>query len=449
MAGKVSLTPAADPEETRQFMSTTTLAAPSRVRYGVVAFAVTLAVITYIDRICIMKTADDIQAELHLTDGQRGWVLGIFALTYGLFEVPWGSLGDRIGPRKILMRIVVWWSVFTAATGWTWSFVSILATRALFGAGEAGCFSNITKTFTTWLPEKERVRAQGVLWLSARWAGAFTPLLIVFILKYMSWRMAFNLFGLLGLFWAILFYRWYRDDPRQHPGVNNGERALLPRPAVKGSDRPAVPWGRILSSPRVWLLSIQYFFLAYGAYFYISWLPKYVRNVYHVEGNLGAMLDGMPLFFMGIGSLFCGLFLSRLTIWVGSAVRARRLAAIGGFVGSASCLYLSTRIPEAIPAMLVMGVAAFANDLIMPTSWATSMALGGKNAATVSAIMNMAGSLGGFLCGTLAPYIKDWSGGNWKMVLCVSAAVYSLGAIVWIFLDPETPLDLEPQEVTA
>src|SRR5262245_8009921 len=105
-------------------MSTTTLAPPTRVRYGVVAFAVTLAVITYIDRICIMKTADDIQAELHLTDEMRGWVLGIFALTYGLFEVPWGSLGDRIGPRKILMRIVVWWSVFTAATGWTWNFVS-------------------------------------------------------------------------------------------------------------------------------------------------------------------------------------------------------------------------------------------------------------------------------------------------------------------------------------
>jgi hypothetical protein len=171
--------------------------------------------------------------------------------------------------------------------------------------------------------------------------------------------------------------------------------------------------------------------------------------VYGITGRLAAMMDGMPLFFMGIGSLFCGFFLSKLTSWVGSAVRARRLAAVGGFLGSASFLFLSTRIGNPVAAMLVMGVAAFSNDLVMPTSWATSMALGGRNAATVSAIMNMAGSIGGFVCGVLVPYIRDWSGGNWKMVLCVSAAVYSLGAIVWLFLDPETPLDLDSKEMAA
>jgi MFS family permease len=425
------------------------LARPTRTRYGVVAFAVTLAVITYVDRICIMKTADLIQDRLRIDDIHMGWVLGIFAFTYGLFEVPWGALGDRIGPRRVLMRIVLWWSFFTAATGWTWDFLSILVTRALFGAGEAGCFSNIAKTFTTWLPDRERVRAQGMLWLSARWAGAFTPLLIVALLNYVSWRVAFNLFGLLGVVWAVLFFRWYRDDPRDHPGVNVAERALLPIPAVKRQERSPIPWRPILSSPRVWLLTLQYFFLAYGAYFYISWLPKYVKNVYGVKGALAAILDGMPLFFMGIGSLFCGFFLSKLTSWVGSAVRARRMAAVGGFVGSAGFLFLSTRIESPVPAMLVMGVAAFSNDLVMPTSWATSMALGGRNAATVSAIMNMAGSIGGFVCGVLAPRIKDWSGGNWKTVLCVSAAVYSLGAIVWLFLDPETPLNLDSKEMAA
>ncbi|HXX95131.1 MAG TPA: MFS transporter, partial [Planctomycetota bacterium] len=395
-------------------------AAPTRVRYGVVLFGVTLAVITYIDRICIMKTADDIHADLKLTDPQRGWILGIFALTYGLFEVPWGSMGDRIGARKILMRIVTCWSLFTAATGWAWNFGSLLATRSLFGVGEAGCFSNITKTFTTWLTDRDRVRAQGLLWLAARWAGAFTPLLVVFVLRHMTWRYAFNLFGAVGIVWAALFYRWYRDHPAEHPGVNAAELALLPAQAATAARKNPVPWGAILTQPRVWILAVQYFFLAYGAYFYISWLPKYVRVIYGVEGYLGAMLDGMPLFFMGLGSLFCGFFLARFTRWIGNPGRARRLAAIAGFVGSASFLFLSTRIPSAVPAMVVMGLAAFSNDLIMPTSWAAAMDLGGRNAATVSAIMNTGGSLGGFLCGVVAPLIKDWSGGNWKAVLYVS-----------------------------
>ena len=107
-----------------------------------------------------------------------GWVFLIFSWSYAAFEIPGGYLGDVMGPRKVLMRIVLWWSFFTAATGWAWNYASLLVTRFMFGAGEAGCFPNLTKIFTIWLPEKERVRAQGIMWLSARWGGAFTPLLV-------------------------------------------------------------------------------------------------------------------------------------------------------------------------------------------------------------------------------------------------------------------------------
>ena len=424
---------------------------PTRIRYGVVGFAVTLAVITYVDRICIMKSADFMKADLKLSDKQWGLVLGIFAWTYGLFEVPWGWMSDRIGAKKVILRIVLCWSFFTAATGWAWSYVSLLFTRALFGAGEAGCFPSVTKSFMIWLPESERVRAQGILWLSARWAGALTPLLVVFVLGFMSWRRTFELFGIVGIIWAFFFYRWYRDNPKDHPGLNETERLMLPRPEKPISERPPVPWGRILSSPSVWLLSIQYFCLAYAAYFYISWVPAYVKAL-GVTGAAGAMLDGLPLYFMGLGSLFCGFFLARITRWMGSAARGRRLTAITGFVGSAALLFLAARSQGAVPpvvVMLVMGVAGFANDLVMPSSWAAAMDIGGRNAGTVSGIMNMVGSAGAGLFGVVAPYIKEWGGGGWNTVLYVSAAVYFLGAICWLFLDPVTPLDRDPKEALA
>ena len=99
--------------------------------------------------------------------------------------------------------------------------------RFLFGVGEAGCFPIIAKSFTTWLPRAERTRAQGLLWMAARWGGAFTPLLVVWVLRYVNWRLSFVLFGSLGVVWALLFYRWYRDNPRDHPGVNAAELELL------------------------------------------------------------------------------------------------------------------------------------------------------------------------------------------------------------------------------
>src|SRR5258708_29750344 len=136
---------------------------PTRVRYLVIVFAVTLAVITYIDRVCISQAAPDISRDLGFTKEQMGYVFLASMLAYALFEIPGGYLGDRMGARRVLMRIVVWWSVFTAATGFAWNYVSMLVTRFLFGAGEAGCFPNLTKSFTTWLPIEETPRPPGIL----------------------------------------------------------------------------------------------------------------------------------------------------------------------------------------------------------------------------------------------------------------------------------------------
>src|SRR6185295_9246151 len=185
--------------------------APSRTRYWVIVFAITLAIITYIDRVCISQAAGHIRSDLALNEKQWGWLFFAFGWAYALFEIPGGWMGDRFGPRSVLMKVVVMWSMFTAATGAAWNFTSMVVCRFLFGVGEAGCFPNVTKIFTIWLPSNERVRAQGLLWLSARWGGAFTPLLVAWVLSFVNWRWAFVLFGMLGVIWAVGFYRWFRD----------------------------------------------------------------------------------------------------------------------------------------------------------------------------------------------------------------------------------------------
>src|SRR5687768_8766780 len=176
--------------------------APSRARYTVTVFAVALAVITYVDRVAISVSVPFIRQDLGLSSTQIGWALAAFGWAYAFFEIPGGWLGDRIGPRRVLMRIVIWWSVFTAATGWAWNATSLIVIRALFGAGEAGAFPNLTRVFTTWLPVAERERAQATLWLATRLSGAFTPLLVAFMIAAFSWQRTFEIFGAIGIVWA-------------------------------------------------------------------------------------------------------------------------------------------------------------------------------------------------------------------------------------------------------
>ena len=414
---------------------------PTHARIWVIVFGVTLAILAFIDRVCISQAAPLIAKDLDLDKTQMGTVFSAFLLSYALFEIPGAWYGDLAGPRRGLMRIVAAWSVFTALTGWAWNYTSMVAIRFLFGIGEAGAFPIITKSFSTWLPGSERTRAQGILWTAARWGGAFTPLLVVFVLRFVNWRASFVLFGLLGVVWAVLFYRWYRDDPGQHPSVNSAELALLPKGAAVPHN--SVPWKKILRSKAVLLLSLQYFFVSFSWYFYLTWLPTYLQEHHHLSSVQSAGYAVFPLLFCGFGSLFCGFASARITRFTGSVQRTRQWMASLGFLGAGTCLAIATQMPDVNSTMAMMALACFCNDQVIPHSWASCMSIGGKYASSVAGTMNLMGNLAGTASSFIGGYLLARTGNNWNLFIGLLAGVYFLGIACWPWIDTENSLDAQ------
>ena len=122
-----------------------------------------LAVITYLDRVCIGVAGPRMQDALHISPEAWGWVTGVFFLSYSAFEIPTGALGDRIGPRRVLTRVVAWWSIFTSLTGAVSSYSFLLVVRLCFGAGEAGAYPNASAVIGRWIPAARRTRAWGIV----------------------------------------------------------------------------------------------------------------------------------------------------------------------------------------------------------------------------------------------------------------------------------------------
>jgi ACS family glucarate transporter-like MFS transporter len=447
--------------------------APTRARHPVIAFAVALAIIQYLDRVAISQAMPDIAAEMQFTDAQKGMIFSAFTLAYALFEIPTGWLGDKIGARRVLLRVVLWWSFFTAATGWAWSYGSMLVARFLFGAGEAGCFPNLTKAFSAWLPKADRTRAQALMWMGARWGGAAAPLLVVMVMTFVSWRSAFVVFACLGVLWAIFFSRWFRDNPRDHPAVNAAELELLRENQQNVSGHGDVPWRELVTRPTMWLLWGQYFFLSYGWYFFVTWLPTYLRDErgLEIKSNvvmkwlagvldlwfspeltlklIAAALAGTPLLFGGFGALLAGQLSARLFARGRSVKVVRRTFGFVGLAGAASLLMASFYIRDPLLAMLAMGLAGFFNDLTLPGSWATCMDIGGKYAGTVSGSMNMMGNFGGMAGPLVVGWVLMLTNRDWQQVFVVTSIIYSLGAFCWLFIDPVTPLEKEPEHARA
>src|SRR5581483_6903440 len=166
-------------------------ASPTHARFGVLGFLCTLSMITYLDRVCISRVQGNIQHDLGFSDNDMGLVFGAFAVGYCLFEVPGGWMGDMWGSRKVLTRIVIWWSLFTALTGSIDQILGgiglttpalvlwgMLLVRFLFGCGEAGAYPNAARVVGSWFPFGERGFAQGAIWFSARLGGAVAPFVI-------------------------------------------------------------------------------------------------------------------------------------------------------------------------------------------------------------------------------------------------------------------------------
>ncbi len=419
---------------------------PTSVRHKVLAFGVALAAITYLDRVCISITAPLMMRDLGLNTLQMSLVFSAFTFAYGLFEIPTGWWGDRVGTRKVLTRIVVWWSSFTMATAAAFNFPSLVAIRFLFGMGEAGAWPNAAKTFSRWFPLSERGTAQGIFFMGAHLGGGVTPILVTALLTRMPWRGVFLLFGAVGFFWAFTWYRWFRDDPAQHSAVNRKELEHICRGRAPEADhRRGVPWKHILVNRSLIALCLMYFTQSYGFYFYITWLPTYLEKVRGFKATNLGLLAGMPLALSVLADLFGGL----TTDWV-TRRYGLRLGRCG--VGGASLLLAGLFImvgastENAWLSALLISFAAASGNFLLGACWGVCIDIAGSHAGVVSACMNTAGQVGGVLSPIiLALVVENYS--NWAAPLYFSGMLYLGGALCWLFIDPSRPIlsEAKPQ----
>jgi MFS family permease len=478
-------------------------AKPSPKRFGVLGFVCILSMITYLDRVCFGSVGPFIQSEFALSNTQLGWLFTAFALSYAIFEVPSGWLGDVFGPRRTLIRIVLWWSLFTALTGAIHpiaaapmlGFGLLLAVRFFFGVGEAGAYPNITRALHNWFPFTERGLAQGAVWMAGRFGGGITPLVVLALLYRDAgaseaapphWRHMFWIFGGIGVVWCALFALWFRDHPPEYyEGLraggrwgggtpHSGSEGISPAEQREGlaatpaADLPAlaspavpdvtadahrnVPWGRLLGSTNLWYLCLMYFCAAYGWYFNITWLPKYLRNEFHLsEAQHGfwtlSFLSGMPLLFGAMACLVGGILTDRFIYYTGNRKWGRRLFGIIGHSTCALCYFASIAFAAdhsaASPWLFVLAVAlaSFCNDLTMGAAWASCQDIGREYTAIVSGCMNTIGNVGGAAAGILTGVVLE-AGGiyGWTINLAVFGSVYLIAVGFWMFFDPTKPV---------
>ena len=412
--------------------------APTFTRFRVLGLLFGMSVIMYLDRLCISAAAPTISLEFHLSDSQMGYVFSAFTLAYALFEVPSGWLGDYIGTRKALARIVLWWSIFTALTGVTAGFASLIIIRFLFGAGEAGAVPNTTRTISRWFPPSQQGRALSVSFIGLAVGAAGSAPVVFFLIRHQGWRWPFFEFGILGALWCIAWYWWFRDTPEQHRSANAAEIDIIRRGETDleqfGHTRHA-PWGKIFTSPNLLFICAMYFGYGYALYFYITWLPTYLLKARGFSENYAGLYSAMP-WVLGIGAFWFG---GWATDWLsrrsGSLKVGRCAVGAVGLLGSALMLILVARTGDRTLAAIFLSLSLVGQLMTGSVAFAVCLDVGRRNAGVVSGVMNMVGNLGG----TIAPVVvgkalDKW--GSWNIPFYITAALLGFSVVMWLLIDP-------------
>ena len=410
-------------------------ARPSRTRYYILSLSFVVALVMFLDRACMGTATPMIMRDFGMSKIAMGWSSSAFNWTYALFQVPGGWLADRFGSRLVLAVAIMWWSVFTAATGLAFSATSLAVMRGLFGMGEAAAWPAASRALVRWLPVQQRAFGQGFQHSGSRLGAACAPAMVVFLIAHSSWRAVFYLFGSAGIFVAIAWYRYYRDFPRDHSGVNKQELELLAaavraQPAV----RPAVPWRRILRSRDLWYLSLMYFCYGWVFWMYLQWLPTYLSEVRHFAQIKMGVAASIPLMAATITNVAGGWISDKLARASGDLRRGRVVVSVIGFTVAGAAILPGVLANNATTGLACLTLAMAGLELTVAVSWALCLDIAGDYSGSVTGVMNTLGNLGGAVSAVMIGYLATLFG--WTVPFVVSSCFCGVAALLATRIDP-------------
>lgn len=415
------------------------------VRWLMVVLAFIVAAVSYLDRSNISIAAPILKADLALSDRQLGLVFSAFVFGYALTQPIAGRLADKFGPYKVITIGILWWSVLTAATAmipstFAGAFATLLIVRCVLGIGESVIFPASNRLVANWVPSHERGLANGIIFAGVGVGAGIAPPLITTIMLAHDWRAAFWVSAAIGLVAMLVWVLLARDRPEKHFLVRSPELAHIKADQAVAEKRgPAVvaPWRTIITDRQVALLTLAYFCFGYVAYIFFTWFFTYLSTVRGLDLKASGIYAMLPFIAMAIASPLSGYVSDKLVVRYGRRIGRCGPAALGMAL-AAVFVALATQVQDARLAAAVLALGSGGLYLSQSAFWTLSADIGRESAGSVSGLMNMGNQIGGVCVAAITPILAESFGWSGSFMFAAGAAL--IGAVTWLFIDPNTSL---------
>jgi MFS family permease len=397
--------------------------------------------VLFIDRVNLAAAAPVMQKDLGLSNVALGFAFSAFNYSYAPFQLVGGWFADRFGARRTLTVCGLAWSVTTIATGAVRGLGSLFAVRLVLGMGEGATLPAATRALSNWTSQASRGMAVGLTHSAGRLgAGAAAPI-VAMLIGWFSWRVSFVVLGVLSAFWAAAWWRWFHEDPRQHPGINAAELAALSAadPGRRIAYGP-VPWRRLV--PRMTPMMIGYFCQGLTGWLYVTWMPSLLSKNYGLELKKSSLFYAGTLLCAMVAELLGGVVTDHLLRRTGSLLIARSLLIATSWVLAVASLLPAILVHDLLIGMTGFTLALFFLGFAISPIWTATMDIAPAYAGSASALMNAAGAVAGIISPVAFGWILERTG-SWTTPFTVSLGLLLFGAMTTFWFRPDRSLDTE------
>ncbi|MDO5113652.1 MAG: MFS transporter [Planctomycetia bacterium] len=280
----------------------------------------------------------NIQGDLELSDIQSGWVVTAFMLTYGILVPLAGFLGDRIRRKSIVVGSILFWSVATVLTGWTTGLVGLILFRSLATGGGEAFYYPAANALISQYHTRTRATAMGIHQSSLYVGMIVSSVLSGWLAVHFGWRVAFGVFGTIGIGLALWMAWRLRNDwkDREEEGGMVAEKEASPGIFY-------TLW-EIFTRPSILALWLGFAAFNFVGLAFYTWMPTFLQD----EFGLNPIHAGFHATFSHLVAAVFGVLLGG---WLSDRWAGRRQAIRMELEGvslllCAPCVYLLATAPS-------------------------------------------------------------------------------------------------------
>lgn len=391
--------------------------------------------VAFLDRVNLSVAMPLISKEFSLSPEQVGYLFSAFFISYTVFQIPGGYLSDKVGPKKVLLVALVWWSIMTMATGVARTFSQFFIVRVLFGIGEGLQPPCAFKLNSNWFPNQERATANAIFTSACSFGPAIAPSIAVAIIGLWGWHALFYIFGALGFVIMPLLYFFVKNSPEEDPDISKEELEYIKSGqteiVTQTTDSEEVGLMSVLKNRNIVLLALTYFGFMCAFFGLLSWLPSYLVKARGFELVKMGIFSGLPFLALGIAQPFDG--------WLSDKVfkGKRKIQAMVVNLAAGPVLYGVVVAPTETVAMALLVCTGFLVGMAFGPLWAMPMeSVKRSYVGMATGVMNAGGSIGGILSPIIIGYLVGMSGYNAAFVFMGGALVFTALVVSLVKLPP-------------